>query len=75
MAILQKDDLCLADKELEYSKGTVTLNPGLSVMICLTAFEVPQTITDPIPEPSTMLLLSSGLAGLFAWRLRKVYTS
>lgn len=27
--------------------------------------------TDPIPEPSTMLLLGSGLAGLFAWRMRK----
>jgi len=71
MAILQKDDLCLADKELKYSKGTVTLNPGLSVMICLTAFEVPQTITDPILEPSTIILLGSGLAGLGFFRRRR----
>ena len=30
------------------------------------------TVTDTIPEPSTMLLLGSGLAALFAWRMRKV---
>ncbi|MCH7914886.1 MAG: PEP-CTERM sorting domain-containing protein [Deltaproteobacteria bacterium] len=54
----------MADEELKYPKGTATLNQGLSVMMCLSAFEVPQTFTDPISEPSTIILLSLGLAGL-----------
>lgn len=31
----------------------------------------PTTAPNPIPEPSTMLLFGSGLAGLAAWRYRK----
>ena len=31
-------------------------------------------ITNPIPEPSTILLFGSGLAGLAAWRYRKSKT-
>jgi len=34
-------------------------------------FEIILNDVDPIPEPSTLLLLASGLAGLAAWRRRK----
>lgn len=36
-----------------------------AVTLTLTPFQ-------PVPEPSTMLLLGSGLAGIIAWRTRKI---
>jgi hypothetical protein len=34
-------------------------------------FNVQDTNPNPVPEPSTMFLLRSGLAGIFGWQLRK----
>ena len=43
--------------------GTVGNPTGLRVELSGTA--------DVVPEPGTVVLLGSGLAGLFAWRMRK----
>jgi len=53
---------------------------AISELLTVPVAPIPDPIPDPsngnggtgvIPEPSTMLLLGSGLAGLVAWRMRK----
>jgi hypothetical protein len=49
----------------------VTFSLNNSIVVSGGGIYEPKQVTAPLPEPSTMLLFGSGLAGFVAWRYRK----
>lgn len=76
-------DIGCAIADAGYSRATITLGPGshsLTFQITQNAlgttggnafFRVSPTATTPVPEPSTLVILGTGLLAMEGWRRRK----
>ena len=61
---------------VEFGRMIEQPDEGNSVLFDNFSYSTKPTPTGaPIPEPSTLLLISTGMLGLFAWKRRQAYTS